>query len=232
MILIIANWGYILVRKIIDLTLTFAHGKQGVEFEQVKTIRNDGFNTTTLHIYSHALTHMDATKHFLTDGVGIEQNDLNKCVGKAIVVDLSHKAPDSLITIEDLSIVADKVKPTTRILLRTDWDSHADRKDYRTRFPRVSVELAKWFVERGVWLIGLESPSVASLLEENLDELTQVHRILLNGKILIVEGLSNLRLLPNEVEFIALPLKLADCDGSPVRAIAIVEDNIPKDTLT
>jgi len=110
-------------------------------------------------------------------------------------------------------------------LLRTDWDAHAEQADYRTHFPRISVELAQWLVDRGVWLIGLETPSVASLLEENLDELTEVHRILLSGGMLIVEGLCNLRQLPDTVEFVALPLKLENCDGSPVRAIAIINED-------
>ena len=224
-ILIMVSWENILARKIIDLTLTFAPGKQGVEFEARKSIQTDGFNTTTLHIYSHALTHMDATKHFLLDGTGVEQNNLEQCVGEAIVVDLSHKAPNSFITVDDLAHIANKVQPSSRLLLRTDWGDHADENDYRSHFPRVSAELAQWMVDKGIVLLGLESPSVASLLPENLDELTEVHRILLAGNVIIVEGLTNLRLLPDIVEFVALPLKLENCDGSPVRAIAIIDEN-------
>lgn len=214
-----------MARKIIDLTLSFAHGKQGVEFEPVKTIHSHGFNTTTLHIYSHALTHMDATKHFLRDGTGIDENNLEQCVGDATVIDLTHKAPNSLITIDDLAHVADKVQAKSRLLFHTNWGEHADKSDYRTHFPRVSAELAQWLVDKGVWLLGLESPSVASLLPENLDELTQVHQILLKGKVIIVEGLTNLRALPESVEFVALPLKLENIDGSPVRAIAIIDEH-------
>lgn len=218
------NWGSILARTIIDLTLNFADGKPGVELEPIKNVADDGFNTTTLHLYSHALTHMDATKHFLPDGEGIEKNDLNKCIGSALVINLSHKLPNSFITVEDFAPFTDRIHANCRILIRTDWDQHADLDDYRTQFPRISVELAQWLVERDVWLIGLETPSVASLLVENRDELTQVHRILLSGDIIIVEGLCNLRLLPEQVEFIALPLKLIDCDGSPIRAIAVIDE--------
>jgi kynurenine formamidase len=224
-ILIMVSWENILGRKIIDLTLTFAHGKRGVKFEAQKAISSHGFNTSTLHIYSHALTHMDATKHFLPDGLGIEKIDLNKCVGEALVVDLSHKAPNSIITINDLESIANAIQSSTRVLFRTDWGEHADQDDYRTHFPRISAKLAQWLVDKGVLLIGLETPSVASLRPENLDELTQVHQILLMGDVIIVEGLTNLKLLPNTVEFVALPLKLENIDGSPVRAIAIIDDN-------
>jgi kynurenine formamidase len=57
---------------------------------------------------------------------------------------------------------------------------------------------------------------------ENRDELIEVHQILLQAKIVIVESLANLDQIRQEtVYFVALPLKIVDCDGSPVRAIAI-----------
>lgn len=214
-----------MARKIVDLTLTFAHGKSGVDLEPQKTLASDGFNTTTLHIYSHALTHMDATKHFLDDGLGIEHNSLDKCIGDAVVIDLSHKLPNSFITVADIESVVDDIQAGSRVLLRTDWATHADYADYRTQFPRISVELAQWLADKGIWLVGVETPSVASLLKENLAELAEVHQILLSANIIIIEGLCNLRQLPNHVHFVALPLKLEDCDGSPIRAIAIINEN-------
>ncbi len=58
------------------------------------------------------------------------------------------------------------------------------------------------------------------------EELTVVHQALLGAEIVIVEGLANLDALrQKEVTFIALPLKLEGGDGSPVRAIAIEDDD-------
>ena len=225
-ILIMANWGNILARKIIDLSLTVSQGKRGVKFETVKSISNgDGFNTTDITLYSHALTHMDAPKHFVDESYTMEAMNLERCVGTAIVIDVSHKAPNSLINVADLAPYADRIHAQSRLLLRTDWDSHADKDDYRTHFPRISLELAQWFVEKNIWLVGVESPSVASLAPENRAELTDVHQTLLRAEIVIVESLCNLRLLPDEVYFIALPLKLDKLDGSPVRPIAIIDDD-------
>jgi len=213
-----------LTQKLIDLTLTFADGKRGVSFDRELTLAEDGFNTTTLHIYSHALTHMDSPKHFLEDGYTMEQMNLEKCMGMAEVIDLSHKAPDSLILVEDVISHAERIHEGTRLLLRTDWDSHADIEDYRNQFPRISPELAEWLVERGISLLGVETPSVASLAQENYEELRDVHRTLLSADVVIIESLCNLRLLPEQVTFIAFPLKLEDCDGSPVRAVALVSE--------
>ena len=194
---------------------------RGVGFAPNTARPADSYNTTNLHLYSHAGTHMDAPRHFLADGETIDHLPLEKCVGEALVIDLSHKEPHSLITVADLGAAASQIGRGSRLLLRTDWDQHAALADYRTSFPRISLELAQWLVEKGIWLLGLETPSVASL--QDREELSLIHRVLLAGEIVIVESLSNLRQLPSTVHFIALPLKIAGGDGSPVRAVARFE---------
>ena len=64
------------------------------------------------------------------------------------------------------------------------------------------------------------SPSVADV--NNLPSLTEVHQTLFRGDVVIVEGLANLDQIEKpEVDFVALPLKIVDGDGCPVRAIAM-----------
>jgi kynurenine formamidase len=207
--------------RIVDLTLPHYHGLRGVEIHPNTRIAAEGYNTTNLRLYSHAGTHMDAPRHFIDEGRTIDRIDLAKCIGPALVIDLSHKAPNSFITIEDMAAHAEQIGAGSRLLLRTDWDLHADLPDYRTSFPRISLALAEWMAERGVWLVGLEMPSVASLQDKQ--ELTDVHRALLRAEIVIVECLANLRLLPPRVTFIALPLKIKEGDGTPIRAVAVIE---------
>lgn len=206
---------------IVDLTLTLYHGMRGVEIHPHTRIATDGYNTTNLKLYSHAGTHMDAPLHFLDGGGAIDQWELQKCVGPALVLNLTHKAPNSLITVEDLAAYADQIGPGVRLLLRTDWDAHAELPDYRTHFPRISRELAHWLVARGVWLVGVQTPSVASLADR--EELRAVHQILLCGQVVLVECLAHLDQLPAKVTLIALPLKIQAGDGSPVRAVAILD---------
>ncbi|MEZ4868696.1 MAG: cyclase family protein [Caldilineaceae bacterium] len=208
---------------IVDLTLTLYHGMRGVEIRPHTRIATEGYNTTNLHLYSHAGTHMDAPRHFLEGGATIDQWDLQKCIGPALVVDVTHKAPDSLITVADLGSAAEAIGPGARVLLRTDWDAHAELTDFRTHFPRISRELAQWLVDRGVWLVGVQTPSVAALHDRA--ELTDVHQTLLRGAVVIVECLANLRDLPAQITFIALPLKVQAGDGSPVRAVALVDNS-------
>lgn len=205
---------------IIDLSLPISNDMPGVNITPARCIEEDGWNATTLSLYSHCGTHMDAPRHFLPDGNSLDQQSLDVVVGPAVVIDLAPAAPKQLITIEDLVSVADQLKPGARLLFRTDWHKRYGSPEYRNELPRISLELAQWLVQREVALIGVEPPSVADV--NNMQELTEVHQTLFRGNVVIVEGLANLdRIRTPTVQFIALPMKITSGDGSPVRAIAI-----------
>ncbi|MDR2653097.1 MAG: hypothetical protein LBC68_12460, partial [Prevotellaceae bacterium] len=74
-------------------------------------------------------------------------------------------------------------------------------------------------VEKKIGLVGMDMPT------PNGDDWKYVHIKMLGAGILIVEGLANMEQLPNNevFTFYSLPLKLQGRDGSPVRAIAILD---------
>jgi arylformamidase len=215
--------------KPIDLTLPLRHGMRGVAVEPLNVLARDGFNTSTLHLYSHAGTHMDAQTHFGAGPETIDQHRLERCMGKAWVVPLDGIQASALITVADLGSVAQSFRRGESLLLRTLWSRHVeDPKLYRDGLPRISEELAHWCAERGVKLLGVEQPSVADV--NNREELTRIHRILLAGGVTIVEGLANLDLLTQpRVFFAAFPLPIVGCDGCPVRALAF--DALPPEGM-
>ena len=202
-------------QRIIDLSTPLYDGIRGLTTEPDTSIEVEGYNTMMLHLYSHTGTHMDAPKHFVAGGGAIDQVNLQACVGTARVIDVTAVEANGVICIADLGAAAARIGAGSRVLLRTDWHRHVDADDFRSHMLRVSLQ-------RQVALLGMEQPSVASVRPENRQELTDVHRALLQGGVVIVEGLCNLDQLKQEqVQFVALPLRLRDCDGSPVRAIAI-----------
>lgn len=208
--------------RIIDLTLPIDNEMRGVEVTPFKRLESDGWNATTLSLYSHSGTHMDAPVHFLPDGDTIDRQDLSATVGPALVVNVAPAGPRQLLAVDDLSSVADQIRPGARLLLRTDWHKQYGAPEYRDQLPRISLELAEWLVQNRVALVGVEPPSVADV--NNMQELTDVHRTLLGGGVVIVEGLAHLDQISQPiVQFIALPLKVTGGDGTPVRAIAIEE---------
>jgi arylformamidase len=207
--------------KIIDLTLPYSEKIAGFSSETARTIERDGWNARTLHIYSHAGTHMDAPLHFGVSDETIDQIPPQRFFSnRAWVVNLTPTAPKHLITIGDLGTVKDQFQHGDSLLLRTDWSKQVGTAGYRNDLPRISEDLAHWCVENRVNILGVEPPSVADV--NNLAEVTAIHHILLRGGILIVEGLTNLDVITKPmVQIIALPLKIEGGDGAPCRVVAI-----------
>ncbi len=209
---------------IIDLTMTMRPGMRGVEWEQAKTVEHDGWNARTLHLYSHAGTHMDAQTHFAAGPGTIDTIPLDRCMGPAWIVNLDGIADKASITVEHLGELTAKFHPGDSLLLRTGWSQHVnDPTHYRDNLPRISEELAYWCVENKVNILGVEPASVADV--NHMEELTRIHQILLGGNITIVEGLTNLdQIIGEKVFFVAAPLKIEGGDGCPCRAFALVQN--------
>ena len=206
--------------RVIDLTIPLEDGLPGVSIEPARTLEQDGWNATTLHLYSHCGTHMDAPTHFGVSRQTIDQIPLDQCMGPAWVMNLAGIQSRALIRVADLEQVADRIREGDSLLLRTGWSRHVREPSYRDGLPRVSQELAEWSAAKKIRMLGVEPPSVADV--NNRDELTAVHRILLGAGIIIVEGLANLDQIRRErVTFMAFPLKVGGGDGAPVRALAI-----------
>lgn len=208
------------MQNIVDLTLTYNSKFLNYSKEVARTVAKDGWNASTLTIYSHCGTHMDAPIHFGVSHQTINNIDVANFVGRAWVVDVTHLDPKGLITSKEIAFeVKSEFVAGDSLIFRTDWYQHVNTPKYRNELPRISEELANWCVQKKVKMIGVEPPSVADV--NNLEEVTKIHQILL-GNVIIIEGLAYLDQLNSEcVELIALPLKIEGGDGAPARVIAI-----------
>ncbi len=210
--------------RVIDLTLPLASGARGVRIEPARRLQTDGWNATTLCLYSHCGTHIDAPVHF---GVGAETIDtiaVENLIGLAWVADVRPIAPRALIEPQHLGTIPKGFKPGESLLICTGWSEYYGQVKYWDELPRISAELAQWCVENKVRMLGVEPPSVADV--NNIEELTKIHGILLESGVIVVEGLANLTSLSRpKVTFIALPLKVTGGDGAPARAVAIEDDD-------
>ncbi|WP_347242996.1 cyclase family protein [Thermogutta sp.] len=194
----------------------------GVELSPRHRRPQNAWNSTVLNLYSHCGTHMDAPAHVDDRARGIDLIPLDRCYGPAWVVRIPNVAPKSLIGTECLGSVAEQLQPGDGLLLATGWGSRWGTPQYGDELPRVSRDLALWCVNRQVRILGVEPPSVADV--NNREEVEQIHAILLNGGVIIIEGLTNLEAISSSrVIFAAFPLKIKDRDGPPVRAVAIEE---------
>ena len=208
--------------RIVDLThptndaMPVCPGDPAVKFTRVSTATDAGYNVTEVCFGTHTGTHMDAPYHVLDGQATVDHIPLEALIGPAEVLDLFEKGPKSEIEFADLERFAHRIEPGCRLLLRTDWSTRFGQPDFFTDGPGIAPDAAKWLAAKGVRLLGLEQPSVSN--KHSLE----VHSILLDAGIVLVETMANLAdLREQRVWLIVLPLKLAGLDGSPVRAIAI-----------
>ena len=211
--------------RIIDLTAEMFNGAPTMpmdpKFSMTEhcNLNNLGYNLSRVTFSTHQGTHIDAPFHFFIGGETVDKIDPKRCVVRAIKVNLTYKKPKEAIIIDDLRKYIPQIDKGLCILLQTGWDKVFPKKEFFSDFPYVSTELAAWLAEKKVGLVGMDTPT------PNCIDWKIVHETFLSNNILIVEGLTNLdKLNSEEFTFIALPLKFKGGDGSPVRAVAILDD--------
>ncbi len=209
---------------IYDITLTVSNelpvwpGDAPIALVRNKDMRQGELYTLSqLTSTVHVGTHLDAPMHFLRDGYGVDQIDLNKLIGPCFVVNLLDVDSIDAQSLERANIPAH----VTRLLCRTrnsGYWAQADRV-FHTDFVSIDPSGAEWIVQHGIQLVGVDYLSVGSY-----DNGIPTHEILLSHGIVPVEGLDLSRIEPGEYQLICLPLKLKDCDGAPARAVLIRDE--------
>lgn len=168
----------------------------------------DSVNLGEVAMSVHAGTHADAPLHFEAGGAAISDVPLQAYIGPARVVDVRAADPIRVADMERHDLTA-----TPRLLLRTGaWP---DRTVFPERIPIIAPDVPDWLAGQGVVLVGLDVPSVDALDSKELPN----HHALGRRGIAILESL-DLDGVPEGVyELLALPLRIAGADGSPVRAV-------------
>ena len=178
--------------------------------------RGDSANVSELRIGSHTGTHVDPPCHFVEGAPSIDQVPLAVLTGDAVVAGLQEMLdPIGPAELEALELPAG----TERLLLKTGnsgrWQSlHGAFPD---RYASLSTEGAKWVVDRGIRLVGIDFLSIESGGPPNFP----VHHMLLEAGVIIVEGLDLSDVAPGDYTFVCFPLKIVGGDGGPARAVLI-----------
>lgn len=157
----------------------------------------------------HAGTHADSPFHYDPQGAASADCDLDVYVGRCVVVDVRHAAG----RVEPDDIVWAALEGATRVLFRTYNRFPADEWD--SQFTAIAPVVIARLREHGVRLIGTDAASLDPEQSKTMD----AHHEVQAGDLRILEGLVLDDVPPGEYELIALPLKIAGADASPVRAI-------------
>ncbi len=162
-------------------------------------------NVGAIQTSVHTATHCDAPFHYDNSGATVDRLPLDVFVGPCWVADVR----DSL---DNWAANLAGVYFPPRVLFRTGgWP---DTTRFPDRIPVMHRDLADQLGHEGVVLVGVDLPSVDSLDSKTLD----IHHALGRHGIAILEGWCLDNVPEGEYELIALPLRIAGADGSPVRA--------------
>ena len=177
----------------------------------------DSANVSLVTISDHAGTHVDPPIHFLEGGNTVDKLPLEPLVGHCTVVAFDGPGHVSGEWLDRAKLPLG----TTRILFKTRNSARwADPTASFTRdFTTMNASAAKWCVDHGVKLVGIDYLSIEPQGPEKAGY--PVHKTLLGADVVIIEGLDLRAVKPGEYELICAPLKIKDGDGSPARVFLI-----------
>ena len=190
----------------------------------------------------HTGTHFDAPVHWIS-GKDLPQNATDsippeRFIGPAFVIDCSQEAasdPDFLLTKEHIlkwEARHGRIVPRSWVLMRTDWSKRTDPVAYQNydeegqHTPGPDVDAVKFLVtERDVLGFGTESIGTDAGQAYHLRPPYPCHYYMHGAGRYGLQCLTNLDRLPaTGAVVIAAPLKIRNGSGSPLRAIALVEN--------
>jgi arylformamidase len=170
--------------------------------------RGDNLTLSTLRATVHLGAHADAPSHYGRDAPAIHERRLDDYLGPCQVIRVAA-APGSILGPE----VLPGPVAAPRVLLATG--TYPDPEEFREDFAALSPELVDRLHGWGVRLVGVDTPSVDPFTSKELP----AHRRFLAHDMAILEGLVLAGVPEGVYELIALPLRLAGFDASPVRAV-------------
>ena len=183
-----------------------------ISIAREKEIDKHGSLLHCLTMGTHTGTHLDAPAHIISGGKTLDDVPLSSFTGKTVKVDLN--------SISDLGNFGEKVDG---IIFDSSWYKKFNEPKiyFGSDRPEIPKQLVKKAIEMDIKYFGCDLPSVD--VSGSKDKPT--HNALLGSNIIIYESLTNLNQLPmlTPFEFYGFPLPFVGLDGSPVRAIGVIQ---------
>lgn len=213
--------------KVIDLTHTIKEnmpvypGTDTPDLIEANNYEENGFKETLLRMYSHTGTHMDPPAHIFAGRTTLDQFPPEQFIGKALVIDCRDLAEGQQITMDRIRESGKKVNEADFLLFNTGWDRRWGTEAYFGDYPCIDEEVLEFILAGDYKGIGFDVIGLDPIADENLT----LHKALFRTcDIVNIENLKNLELCGTDLFwFSCFPLKIENCDGSPIRAVAWFE---------
>jgi kynurenine formamidase len=204
------------------------------EFGTHADVRRDGdvtfsSRTMALALGDHSGTHVDAPSHFdaRPGAPTVDELPLENFYTEAVCLDLSHVPLKTDVLVEDLAQAEARsgvtIKPRDTVFLYMAVHERLfGTPGYLMDFPGLTKESAEWLGGKGIVSFGVEAPSPGRPGRNNF----QVHLVCRDMGFTHMECLCNLDKLVGQgrFRFIGFPLKIKGGSGSPIRAVAVLDD--------
>jgi arylformamidase len=210
--------------QIIDITYPIEEGMPtfGADWHTKVCVRQKGNidhvgrETRELLMGSHTGTHIDAPRHFIPDGMTIDCVLLKQLCGSTQIIDVSFLKHNGLLTEKILR----NFEISPRIIFYFGWGKEWTTGNFYKNYPFFTVDAANFLIEKGIRLIGMDTPSPDdSRTKLGSPEDSVIHKLFLKNGVILTEYLANLDIVDTSFQWtlMALPLKIKHGDGSPAR---------------
>jgi len=204
--------------KIIDLSHNLFHGAPSypsdpdISINKEKDIDKDNSLLHSIRFGTHSGTHLDVPAHIIYGGKTLSDFPLEAFFGAAVQIDKFNYTQ-----------IEGYIGKIDAVIFDTGWYKKVSEPNtfFGKDRPAIPADLVQYIVKNNIKIFGCDLPSVdASGSKEK-----PVHQALLKNDVIIYESLTNLHQLPmlQLFQFYGFPLALNNLDGSPVRAVAIVD---------
>ena len=186
------------------------------------------YQSRGLLMSDHGPTHVDALSHLdpRPEAPTIDKMPLDTFYGEAICIDVSHKKAHEYINAADLDEALAKsgmeLGQGDILLMYTGvFNRLQGTMEYTSQYPGLDESASNWLVDKGVKTFGVDSPSP----DNPISRTYPCHMMCRRHGITHYENLANLdQVAGKRFTFIGFPLRIREGTGSPVRAVALLNE--------
>lgn len=215
--------------RLVDLSHTIEHGMityKGLpgpvicdylsrEDSRARYAPGTEFNIARIDMVANTGTYIDSPFHRYAEGKDLSELPLESLVDLDCIV--ARVDPVAGPIIDELPMTQQQLRGRA-VLIHTGWDRHWRTDAYSVGHPHLTERLARWLVEAGVILVGIDSFNIDSVTTGE----RPVHSVLLRQEIPIVEHMRGLQDVPDRgSRFFAVPAKVKAFGTFPVRAFVM-----------
>lgn len=146
---------------------------------------------------------------------------MEQFIGKALVIDCREVKEGQAITMDCIRRAGEKAEQADFLLFNLGWDCRWGTAGYFGEYPCIDEKVMEYILSGNYKGIGFDVIGLDPISDEKL---IRHHRLFEEKDIVNIENLKNLNLCGTDLFwFSCFPLKVENCDGSPIRAVAWFE---------